>query len=60
MIEFKRIFRNLIQLVRRDRDSNPGIPKGINGFRDRPIRPLWHLSGFGAAKVGTIWLTAKK
>jgi|WetSurMetagenome_2_1015567.scaffolds.fasta_scaffold120258_2 hypothetical protein len=18
---------------------------GVNGFRDRPIRPLWHLSG---------------
>ena len=18
--------------------------KGVNGFRDRPIRPLWHLS----------------
>ncbi len=32
----------------------------INGFRDRPIRPLWHLSGIGSAKVGTIWLPAKK
>jgi hypothetical protein len=20
---------------------------GVNGFRDRPIRPLWHLSGEG-------------
>ena len=34
--------------------------KGINGFRDRPIRPLWHLSGYGSAKIGTIWLQAKK
>jgi hypothetical protein len=32
---------------------------GVNGFRDRPIRPLWHLSGFGTAKIGTIWLRAK-
>jgi hypothetical protein len=30
--------------MRRDRDSNPGYPCGYNGFRDRPIRPLWHLS----------------
>ena len=21
-----------------------GGPKGHNGFRDRPIQPLWHLS----------------
>ena len=21
--------------------------KGVNGFRDRPIRPLWHLSERG-------------
>ena len=32
----------------------------VNGFRDRPIRPLWHLSGFGVAKIGTIWLRTKK
>ena len=31
-------------LVRRDRDSNPGYPLGHDGFQDRSIRPLWHLS----------------
>jgi hypothetical protein len=25
-------------------DSNPWMPCDINGFRDRPIRPLWHLA----------------
>ena len=29
---------------RRDRDSNPGTPQRVNGFRDRPVRPLRHLS----------------
>ena len=29
---------------RRDRDSNPGTSKLVNGFRDRPDRPLRHLS----------------
>ena len=29
---------------RRGRDSNPRYPCGYTGFRDRPIRPLWHLS----------------
>ena len=29
---------------RRDRDSNPGYPQRHNGFRDRPVRPLRHLS----------------
>ena len=33
-----------IKHLRRDRDSNPGTPNGVNGFRDRPIQPLWHLS----------------
>lgn len=31
-------------LWRRDRDSNPGTPQRVNGFRDRPVRPLRHLS----------------
>jgi hypothetical protein len=31
-------------LMRRGRDSNPGYPKGHNGFRDRPVQPLRHLS----------------
>src|SRR5262249_8268258 len=30
---------------RRGRDSNPRDPEGSNGFRDRPIQPLSHLSG---------------
>ena len=29
---------------RRERDSNPRYPKGYNGFRDRRLRPLSHLS----------------
>ncbi len=29
---------------RRERDSNPRYPCEYNGFRDRPIQPLWHLS----------------
>ncbi len=29
---------------RRDRDSNPGKACTLNGFRDRPVRPLRHLS----------------
>ena len=34
--------------LRKDRDSNPGCPQGHNGFRDRPDRPLRHLSrGWG-------------
>ena len=34
----------VLLLLRKDRDSNPGTPKGVNGFRDRPVRPLRHLS----------------
>ena len=30
---------------RRGWDSNPRYGYPYNGFRDRPIRPLWHLSG---------------
>ena len=30
--------------MRRGWDSNPRWPEGHNGFRDRPIQPLWHLS----------------
>jgi hypothetical protein len=32
---------------RRDRDSNPGWGHPHNGFRDRPVRPLRHLSTVG-------------
>ena len=30
--------------LRRERDSNPWTSKLVNGFRDRPVRPLRHLS----------------
>jgi hypothetical protein len=30
--------------LRQGWDSNPWMPCDINGFRDRPIRPLWHLA----------------
>ena len=29
---------------RRERGSNPRYSYPYNGFRDRPIQPLWHLS----------------
>ena len=36
-----------------------GGPKDHNGFRDRPIRPLWHLSGadysIGEARLARFW-----
>src|SRR4030042_5768106 len=31
---------------RRGRDSNPGWSYPHNGFRDRPVQPLWHPSGY--------------
>ena len=31
-------------VLRKDRDSNPGYSYLYNGFRDRPVRPLRHLS----------------
>ena len=36
---------------RRDRDSNPGWAQTHNGFRDRPVRPLRHLSALGVMGV---------
>lgn len=36
--------QGLFYVWRRDRDSNPRYPRRYNGFRIRPIRPLWHLS----------------
>ena len=35
---------NICRQLRRERDSNPRISCEINGFRDRPIQPLSHLS----------------
>ena len=40
-----------LELKRKDRDSNPGYPQGHNGFRDRPDRPLRHLSIYGWASL---------
>ncbi len=42
-IEFNILSR---YILRRERDSNPRTGRPVNGFRDRPIRPLWHLSFF--------------
>ena len=41
-------------LWRRGWDSNPRYGCPHNGFRDRPNRPLWHLSdpGAGAGHAG--------
>ena len=36
--------RSLKKISRREWDSNPRSRKRLNGFRDRPIRPLSHLS----------------
>ena len=29
----------------------PRIPYEINGFRDRPVQPLWHLSEMCVGEV---------
>ncbi len=36
--------------LRRERDSNPRNPNEFNGFRDRPIQPLSHLSNLPEAE----------
>ncbi len=36
----------LAKFWRRGRDSNPRYSREYNGFRDRPVRPLRHLSEF--------------
>ena len=41
--------------MRRGRDSNPGTPYGVNGFRDRRYRPLSHLSGIVYRLLETRW-----
>ena len=48
-----------VQIWRRDRDSNPGWAKAHNGFRNRRLRPLSHLSA--SVKIwGVIWLWVPK
>ena len=46
--KYRIVYRRLILwecvIERRGRDSNPRCACAHNGFRDRPIRPLWHLS----------------
>ena len=39
-----RLNSRLYYLLRRDRDSNPGRTCILNGFQDRRIQPLCHLS----------------
>src|SRR3546814_9821586 len=41
-----------IRLWRRGWDSNPRYPCEHNGFRDRPVRPLRHLSTWSLASGG--------
>ena len=49
--------RRVIFVLRRERDSNPRT-FWVNGFQDRRIRPLCHLSG---AKIASgRWLTKNK
>ena len=41
--DIKKDPRYLKSLQREGRDSNPRWTEAHNGFRDRPIQPLWHL-----------------
>jgi hypothetical protein len=43
--------RCFVRNWRRGRDSNPRYTCAHNGFRDRPIQPLWHLSTRGRILV---------
>ncbi len=36
-------------------DSNPRRPEDLNGFRGRPIRPLWHPSGATSYRFRPVW-----
>ena len=49
-------FRSLC--LRRERDSNPRTAHTVNGFQDRRVRPLCHLSKRGD-KSRTFFLTTK-
>ena len=46
------LHKTIRRIWRRERDSNPRCPCGHNGFRDRPIQPLWHLSAMQALASG--------
>jgi hypothetical protein len=41
---------------RRERDSNPRYGCPHNGFRDRPIQPLWHPSAGTSGRKGSAYL----
>jgi site-specific DNA recombinase len=43
--------RSSVPNWRRGRDSNPRNACTFNGFRDRPDRPLWHLSSDARARA---------
>ena len=45
---------------RREWDLNPRRPEGLNGFRDRPIRPLWHPSWGGDTSEGSTGLPERR
>lgn len=49
----KKMCRQMTHLfsLRKERDSNPRYGYPYNGFRDRPDRPLRHLSFFDGAKI---------
>ena len=45
-------------LRRKEWDSNPRRPEDLNGFRGRPIRPLWHPSVDGGYRPTWVRATA--
>ena len=53
-VERDSLFRNSLRW-RRGWDSNPRYARTHNGFRDRPDRPLWHLSDLTNANGPAIW-----
>ena len=42
-VENKTLNHSVKRFQRGGRDSNPRWTEAHNGFRDRPIQPLWHL-----------------
>ncbi len=54
---FPAVFREIQEENwRRGWDSNPRYPRRYNGFRDRPNRPLWHLSARWSWRMDPIHL----
>ena len=48
--------RSFGERMRREWDSNPRYGCPYNDFRDRPIRPLWHLSDRESIKYFSTFL----